>query len=257
MQYISDIHLEMWASNPAFYQQILKPSAPYLILAGDICSYEKRQKLKPFLEYCSVNWDKIFMVAGNHEYYAYKTPMSRVEEWLKEECAAFPNIHFLQKETYNLEEKYAIIGATLWTHIDPEIDYEVYAQMNDFKKITNDDGTCFKPDNCRQLYQDHAQFIDNAINSALLNDYIPIVITHHLPSPALIHPKYVDSHLNSCYASPFLDYMHDKPSLWFYGHSHVQGVKDFKHTKCCINALGYPGELKAPPEPAIVELPTV
>ena len=247
----------MWASNPAFFAQILKPSAPYLVLAGDICSYEKRQKLKPFLEYCAANWDKIFMVAGNHEYYAYKTPTSRIEEWLKEECAAFPNIHFLQKETYNLEDKYTIIGATLWTNINPEIDYEAYAQMNDFKKITNNDGTPFKPADSRKLYEEHTKYIVKEINKALEDGHIPIVITHHLPSPALIDAKYADSPLNSCYASPFLDYLYDTPSIWFYGHSHVQGVKEFRHTKCCIYALGYPGELKAPPEPATVPLPTV
>ncbi len=257
MQYISDIHLEMWASNPAFYQQILKPSAPYLILAGDICSYEKRQKLKPFLEYCTTHWDKVFMIAGNHEYYAYKTPMSKIEEWLREECIALPNIHFLQKETYLLEDKYIIIGATLWTHIDPEIDYEAYAQMNDFKKITNNDGTCFKPDNCRQLYKEHAKFIETETEKAILKGLIPIVITHHLPSPTLIHPKYANSPLNSCYASPCLESMLLTPSIWFYGHSHIKYIKDFKHTKCCINALGYPGERQAPPEPAVVQLPTV
>ena len=86
---------------------------------------------------------------------------------------------------------------------------------------------------------------------------MPLVITHHLPSLTLIDAKYADSHLNSCYASPLLDYMHDTPVIWFYGHSHVQGVKEFRHTKCCINALGYPGELKAPPESATVDLPTV
>ncbi len=257
MQYISDIHLEMWTSNPAFFKQILKPSAPYLVLAGDICSYEKRQKLKPFLEYCSQHWNKIFIVAGNHEYYAYKVPMSKVEEWLKDECAAFPNIHFLQKEVHVLEEKYVIIGATLWTHIEPAIDYEASTTMNDFKKITNDDGTNFTPDDCRRLYKEHAKFIETETEKTILKDLIPIVITHHLPSPSLIHPKYENSHLNSCYASRCLECMLMTPSIWVYGHSHVQGVKDFKHTKCCINALGYPGELKAPPEPATVELPTV
>jgi predicted phosphohydrolase len=241
----------MWGSNPAFYQVILKPSAPYLILAGDICSYNKKAKLQPFLEYCSNNFKKTFMVAGNHEYYAYKTPMSRVEQWLQESCAAFPNVHFLQRDTYLLEDKYTIIGCTLWSDIDPEIDYEAYATINDFNHITNDDGGRLKPVDVRQMYQRDAEWLTSEVTGAILNHTIPIVITHHIPSCYLIDPKYKDHHLNSCFASALLDYMHDQPAAWFYGHSHIKSESTFNHTKCYINALGYPGESKEPPTPAI------
>ena len=183
--------------------------------------------------------------------------MSKIEEWLESEPLAFPNVYYLQKNKCLLDDKYLIIGCTLWTNIDPAIDYEAKTQMNDYKKITNHDGSPFTPSDCRKLYEEHTKYIVKEINKALEDGYMPLVITHHLPSLALIHEKYADSPLNSCYASPFLDYLHDTPSIWFYGHSHVQGVKEFRHTKCCINALGYPGERQTPPEPATVDLPTV
>jgi predicted phosphodiesterase len=253
-QYISDIHLELWAINPAFYQVILKPSAPYLILAGDICSYNKKAKLQPLLEYCSNNFEKTFMVGGNHEYYAYKTPMSKVEQWLQESCSAFPNIHYLQQDTYLLEDKYTIIGCTLWTDIPPEMDGEVIQCLNDFSQITNDDGSAFRPINMRQLFQTHVKWLDAAITSANDNQKTPIVITHHLPSPTLTDHRYKEHPLNCCFSSPVLEQLHNQPAAWFYGHSHVDSVQTFNNTTCYINALGYPGERKEPPEPTIAKL---
>lgn len=244
----------MWGSNPAFYQAILKPSAPYLILAGDICSYNKKTKLQPFLEYCSNNFKKTFMVAGNHEYYAYKIPMSKIEEWLQETCSPFHNVHYLQQDTHLLEDKYTIIGCTLWTDIPPAMDGEAVAKMNDFKQITNDEGKPLRPTDVRQLFQTHVKWLDAAITSAIDNQTIPIVVTHHLPSPTLTDHQYKDHPLNCCFASPVLEQLHDQPAAWFYGHSHVDSVQTFGTTKCYINALGYPRERLDPPQPTVAEL---
>jgi hypothetical protein len=68
-QYVSDIHLETYQNtSKVLFKTILKPSAPYLALCGDI-GYPGAQLYKPFLEYCSKHFEHVFYIAGNHEFY--------------------------------------------------------------------------------------------------------------------------------------------------------------------------------------------
>ena len=76
IQYISDLHLEMYKENvsPDLFTKLIRPEAPYLALCGDIgipdfVNYEN------FLNWCSRRWTKVFLVAGNHEYYNWNCPV--------------------------------------------------------------------------------------------------------------------------------------------------------------------------------------
>jgi len=74
VQYISDIHLELYKDLPeAAFVNFITPDAPYLALCGDIGipdfkNYEK------FISWCAPRWNKIFIIAGNHEYYNFNCP---------------------------------------------------------------------------------------------------------------------------------------------------------------------------------------
>ena len=61
-QLISDIHLEFGAIKK------ISKCADYLILAGDI-GYPDQKLFKDFLSNTSKIFNKVFYVAGNHEYY--------------------------------------------------------------------------------------------------------------------------------------------------------------------------------------------
>ena len=62
IQYVSDLHLEKKINNRSIIAK-----KPYLILAGDI-GYPFQNNYKNFLLHMSYIFNKVFLIAGNHEY---------------------------------------------------------------------------------------------------------------------------------------------------------------------------------------------
>ena len=58
IQYVSDLHLEMYQEVP--FPLLLKPNARYLALAGDI-GQPLCQSWRPFFDYVNTNWERTFM----------------------------------------------------------------------------------------------------------------------------------------------------------------------------------------------------
>lgn len=65
-QYCSDLRIGMNKIDD--YYEIISPVSDNLILAGDICEIDY-PKLNDFLFWCCDNFEKIFYIIGNHEYY--------------------------------------------------------------------------------------------------------------------------------------------------------------------------------------------
>ena len=66
LQYVSDLHLEK-----GFKRNII-PKKPNLILGGDI-GYVFKKSYEEFLLYkISPNFEKVFILSGNHEYDTFK-----------------------------------------------------------------------------------------------------------------------------------------------------------------------------------------
>jgi hypothetical protein len=76
-----------------------------------------------------------------------------------------------------------------------------------------------------------------------------IVITHHLPLPELIHPKYLEGEhawdMNQWFATNLqqlvITYC-DKIKGWFYGHTHAPSCKTHFGVRFLCNPIGYSGE---------------
>jgi len=64
MQFMSDLHLERIA-----YEFDIPKSAPYLALAGDIGRPEDFDAYAAFLRKQCDKFDRVLLVAGNHEFY--------------------------------------------------------------------------------------------------------------------------------------------------------------------------------------------
>ena len=135
-QYCSDIHLELLQESNnnkllRFIEQRINPSADYLILAGDI-GQAHRPNYKFLLSWCSSNFKKTFIVAGNHEYYTTNRhcyTMSEVDQQLKEVCDQFSNVKFLQKKRYEFidnDVKYIILGGNA---VSPERQYKFWLKL--------------------------------------------------------------------------------------------------------------------------------
>ena len=183
-QYFSDIHTENYKSNPKKLMRILtkhlEAQAPYLILAGDIGD-PFSQIYVEFLEYVSRQFEHIFMIAGNHEYYTkeYKPQwMLCVQKQIRLVISRFNNITFLENEVYDIPNtNISIFGATFWSDIKNEESIEIEKSIGDYKFIPE-----FNIEKSRDLHKESC----DKLNAILETERNLIVISHHLPSYNLI-----------------------------------------------------------------------
>ena len=95
-QIASDFHIEK-KDKDIDISELIKPSAPYLILAGDVGSLYKYDQLKDFLEKICKLYIKVFYIPGNHEFYTIKG-ISGIPFY-----QLIRNLHNLEKIIDNLE----------------------------------------------------------------------------------------------------------------------------------------------------------
>jgi predicted MPP superfamily phosphohydrolase len=276
IQYLSDIHLETHHNtSKQLFEKILKPSAPYLALCGDI-GYPGAQLYEPFLQYCSENFEHIFYIAGNHEFYndtksikylktkkfiensvseeelrrisirfPRESPSDRVEK-IRAICAKFPNIHFLDKETFKIPNTDIIIaGCTLWSKLDMKP--HMLPQFNDFNRICQDKDTLLMPKTYDDWNEEHVEFLGSTLKK--IQDETPdlkvLVLTHHCPTYDIIIEKYSNDpdNMNSFFANKDLVSPFGKNvKAWICGHTHGCKSIDVDGTIVATNTFGYEWE---------------
>ena len=256
IQYVSDLHLEFY--DKLAFPSILTPAARYLALAGDICQ-PSHPLFMPFLEYTSRNWERVFYVAGNHEYYAHTSPASwravkpsplfETQELLQTACDRFSNVHFLHHDRptfYLPSENVAVVGTTLWTQIPVETQRHAKQGMNDYKyiPIRQEDGDLvpLNPETTNIFYAKERATLEAQITYWGAKRAQVCVITHHMPSFGFISPRFEGHPLNVCFASSCEDLMKPHVRAWIYGHTHNCGTAIVGNTVNVVNARGYPGE---------------
>jgi len=250
VQYVSDIHLEFHDKmNTGSLQPLLfvKPVAPYLVLAGDI-GVPDLKGYSVFLQWCSENWNAVFLVAGNHEYYNFrcpeKTTMSQKNQKLVEICKQFPNVHFLDRSSVYLpDENLRILGCTLWTDIPDSVEDKAAIHMNETRQVLDWQGGPLYPWTISRLHHVEKQWLLQEIERCEINLEKCLVVTHHLPSYSLIHEKYAGSSLNCCFASHSEDLFRPPVVGWICGHTHTGMKRTLRGIPCVINPVGYPGEV--------------
>lgn len=236
IQYISDIHLEFYTEyHPDILEKYIKKKGDILLLAGDIDTWTIGWEFSPIWDWFSENFKHTIYVPGNHEYYnsTIKLSLKPIHQQIKD------NVTILNNSFVDIDN-IRIIGSTLWTNIDPLHQFQIQRGMNDFYKIKTTEGN-LNPNFINDLNQLSTEFIFNNITDN------SVVITHHLPSFACIHPKFQGNILNSAFANKDLDnkIYKEGPKYWIYGHSHGQ-IDDIQFNKTILtcNQLGYPNELK-------------
>ncbi len=249
IQYISDLHLEHHDKRNEGYlipSMFLKPSAPYLALCGDIGNPDLLA-YEAFLGWCSKSYKLVFLVAGNHEFYNYrsesKSDIPTRKAKIQSIVDTYKNIIFLDRSSHFIEDhNLRILGCTLWS--DPGIgnDEKIITYMNDARNILLDKDTPFVPRHYRQVHFEEKMWLEDAIQSAEQKGEDVLVLTHYLPSYKLIAEKYKDNPLNMCFASDCEALLRPPVKAWICGHSHtgVQLVLNGVHL--VMNPYGYPGE---------------
>ena len=221
VQYISDIHLEMYKENvsPDLFTKLIRPEAPYLALCGDIgipdfVNYEN------FLNWCSRRWTKVFLVAGNHEYYNWNCPVKTDME----------------------AKKAMILGCTLWSDIDQNLIDEASKETNDYRQIFVEGTKPGLPGLLRELHYKERSWLQQEIHKADLTGERCLVLTHYLPSYELVHTKY-KAYANTSYFASHCDNLIRPPVTgWICGHSHAGAILKIHGIPCALNPVGYPGE---------------
>jgi predicted phosphodiesterase len=185
-KYISDIHTE---KN---YIRNVVADKPNIILAGDI-GYPHQESYKNFLHKMSYNFDKVFVISGNHEYDGYKE-LSIVEDKIKNICYTRNNLYYLQKETYliNPSDNLYIAGCTLWAQL---------------------------PFSKRSHHYQHIYWIQNLLLENKDKDFI--IATHHAPLYECLH-KNLHSYVPNYFASNQEEIIKlDNMLAWIHGHTHI------------------------------------
>lgn len=209
---VSDLHLEFTQNEIPVYDT----TADYTVIAGDVTTLPCAERDIPALAKVLVplTHKRIFMVLGNHEYYGVKDHPD-VVGFYKNLCEPL-GIRVLENETED-----GFFGATMWTDVTER----------GFKRLT---------DSYWITERERIHRMWNESKAALAHSDAEIVVTHHMPSPTLVHPKY-----KGCwdgFASELDDMIRPPRTLWIYGHTHTKSDVRIRDTRCVCNPRGYPNE---------------
>lgn len=222
-------------------ETVTSPYAPYVQLGR---RQESAQRFRNFLNRVSMEFPHVIYVAGNHEFYHGKFIDSlRV---LREECAKFPNIYFMEDD-YKKIGDFLFIGSTMWTDMnrgDPITLYTVANSMNDYRIIRHDGMgyTKLRPAHVMSRHRQSLEFIGNAIKDHP-SDRV-VVVSHMAPSILSINERYKDDrHMNGAYYSDLSEFILDNPQIELWCHGHVHNPYDYMigSTRVFCNPRGYEG----------------
>ena len=259
----SDLHLEFQDINIQNTE-----NADVLILSGDILVAEdlhnhpevhpndpvnipnlgRRQstalRFRDFMKRCSFQFPHVVVIAGNHEFYHGKWVASL--NHLREECARYPNVYFLEQELKVIDDV-TFIGGTLWTDCnkgDPLTLHALGDMMNDFRVIRNDElgYTKLRPAHTMQRHQRTLGYLKTVL--ADRKDSKVVVVGHHAPTLNSIHERYRNDQLmNGGYASDLSELILDHPQIVLWTHGHMHDPFDYMvgTTRVVCNPRGYAG----------------
>lgn len=235
IRYMSDLHLEFLNSKQLdnFIKKIPSGMDEICVLAGDIgdpysSNYDK------FINYMSNHFRKIFIIAGNHEYYNKKT-IEETNLFMKEYFQKFNNITFLNNE-YEIYGDYCFVGTTLWSKITNPL-----YKINDVYEIVDFDYIKYN-----ELNELSIQFLENVVS----NHTNCVIITHHMPSQKLIDEKYKTPSMAPynqwfyCDMDEFIEKNKNNIKCWIYGHTHTKSNLLLNEIPFICNPIGYPNENK-------------
>lgn len=227
---LSDLHLEAAPFDP--------PAAPadVVVLAGDIDNGP-----------AGVEWAKsrfdvpVLYVAGNHE--PYDGEFHATRDALRD-AAAGSRVQVLDcGETVIGGVRF--IGCTLWA------DFALAGEAG--RKLALDKHAPWLIDYRSIRWRDRAFSVADStalhardrhwLASRLLRPFpgVTVVVTHHVPHPGSIAPKFAGHPLNPAFVSNLEDLM-GHAQLWIHGHTHQAFDYTVRGTRIVCNPRGYADE---------------
>ena len=234
IQYVSDIHLEFSENLNFIKSEPFEVTGDILVVAGDT-TYLKDPLLArlPFFEWAAKNYREVLLVPGNHEFYGNGDVLANGDSW---SLKILPNVHYHQNKVVRIDNVDFILS-TLWSHIRPEDEYFVHRGMNDFRQILYN-GRRFTPADFNAEHEKCLEFIKRSVAESTAEHIM--VVTHHLPTMAVVAPEHKRSLLNSAFATELGDFIADsRIDAWIFGHSHANEEAIIGNTRLVCNQLGY------------------
>jgi len=225
IQLVSDLHLEI---NQQYSSFTLPPSAPFLVLAGDIGRLVDNAGYLAFLEQLAPQYEKIFLVLGNHEFYntSYESGLEKARA-LEKEPSLGAKVVLLQNGRWDdPNSNLTILGCTLWSAIPPAASDLIRARVSDFMEISG-----WNVEKHNQLHAEDVEWLREQIQQI---DTLPgpqravVVATHYAPFiRGSSDPRHAESPLTPAFATELLaqgGWKHVK--AWIFRHTH--------HSKDCV-----------------------
>ena len=215
LQYASDLHLEKWKKTT--YDQTLVPSAPVLVLLGDIAPLQI-ELVHPFFEWCSPQWETIVWIPGNLEVWGSgETSADAAAAKMKRLVSSFSNVQVLYNEALVSSDGCVLLGCPLWSiPVPPKLMLHVTGKI-----WAESDAAPFKIDDYKACF--------NWLRAILPTIKVPTVIcSHYAPLPWLQQEEWIQEKRNSITPLPDLEKLLREPIVaWLYGHSHVDNMETY------------------------------
>ena len=234
IQYASDLHLELTPNARYVRSNPLDVTGEVLVLAGDICNLMGTTlPCLKFWEWASANYREVLIVPGNHEYFHDYDLLKHGDSWSREIQS---NVHYHQNRVVRIDNVDFILS-TLWSRIDPEAESITHRGMPDFRQIMYD-GHRLTPTDYNTEHAKCLSFIKKSVAESTAERIV--VVTHHLPTMAVVAPEHKRSLLNSAFATELGNFIADnRIDAWIFGHSHANIDATIGNTRIVCNQLGY------------------
>jgi predicted phosphodiesterase len=229
---LSDLHLSVQGMPPP------QADADVVVLAGDVARPAQA------IAWAQSLGKPVLYVPGNHEFYGGSIEGTRRE--LKR-LAEGTQVRILDNDEHRIGQV-RFLGSTLWS--DFLIDgpgapreravTQALRDVHDFRRIRlDDDGEAlFTPDASAALFDANAAWLQERLRTPWAGP--TVVVTHHAPSPRSVHPRFVGSPLNACFASDLERLLNGElAGLWIHGHMHHSVDYEVRGTRVLCNPRGY------------------
>ena len=234
IQLYSDLHLEYLKSTLKF-----ESKSDILILAGDIGQIHL-PSYKFFIDYVSDNWEKTFIVLGNHEYYSDTYTYSELRAKYHLFFEGYSNVTLLDKSC-EIYKDIQFMGCTLWGNYPDECDRNYVNCLNRIHYKKNNIITPIT----KQIFNEM-----NSIDKQWILDNIDlsrktVLITHY---PSIINgtssPKWDSEKFKTIFATD-LPIKHPKELICLSGHTHYcyDFIDEATKTRHIGNHRGYKDEI--------------
>ena len=225
IQYASDLHLENAINKQKQLKHPLIPKGDILILAGDIVWLSAIDQQKDFFDYCSNNFETVYWVPGNHEYYHedIATYSSHLFEIIRSNVFLVNNIA-LQNAGVQF------IFTTLWSSIGQHQIEKNLKRVADFKYIKYGKEN-LTTEHYNQLHTNCKSFLKEAVLNPFEGNNI--IVSHHVPTFTNYPNKYLKTGLQEAFVIEMDELITEMTTndihcpFWIYGHHHYN-VPDFK-----------------------------